>query len=203
MSKKKLALILSTSCVLLLALIILIVAAVTGDRRKEPVNSQSELVHIGYQVVGTIRDRDFEALARYISPTKGVTFTPYSTISSQNVHFTVKQVGIFGRDTTKYIWGTAEGSGRTIECTPLEYIENYVYRRNYLSAPLIGVDRIVMSGNAVENVTEYYPGCHFVDFHFPGDEKNEGMDWSTLRIVFEQEGERYYVIGIINSQWTI
>ena len=203
MTKKKTALMLSGAMVLLLALIVMLVAFIAGRGHKEPVNTQAELVHIGYEVVGCIRDRDYDQLANYVSPTKGVTFTPYSTVSEQNVHFTAKQIKSFGRDTAIYIWGVSDGVGKTIECTPQEYVEDYVYRRNYLSAPLIGVDRVVMSGNAVENVAEYYPGCHFIDFHFPGDEKNEGMDWSTLRIVLEQDGENYYVVGIINSQWTI
>jgi len=30
-----------------------------------------------------------------------------------------------------------------------------------------------------------------------------GMDWKSLRLVFEQYEGRWYLVGIINNQWTI
>ena len=43
-----------------------------------------------------------------------------------------------------------------------------------------------------------------MEYHFPGiDPKFEGMDWRSLRLVFEQKNCTWYLVGIIHAQWTI
>lgn len=86
---------------------------------------------------------------------------------------------------TVYTWGVSDGLGSLIELTPAEYFSTYVFNTDYTQAPEIGVDRILQSGNALENLTEAYPGCRFVEFHFPGlDPANAGLDWCSLKLVF-------------------
>jgi hypothetical protein len=51
---------------------------------------------------------------------------------------------------------------------------------------------------------EVYPDATVVEFHFPGfEEKYEGMDWKSLRVVVEKLDNKWYVVGIIHDQWTI
>jgi len=55
----------------------------------------------------------------------------------------------------------------------------------------------------INNIAEFYPGSSFVEYHFSGfEEKYEGMDWVSLRLVFLQEGGRWYLVGLVNDQWT-
>ena len=138
-------------------------------------------------------------------PEEGVTFTPYSTVDrDSDLRFTAAQVRQFSTDQTVYTWGVSDGLGSLIELTPAEYFSTYVFNTDYTQAPEIGVDRILQSGNALENLTEAYPGCRFVEFHFPGlDPANAGLDWCSLKLVFSPSDSCWQLVGIIHSQWTI
>ena len=85
-----------------------------------------------------------------------------------------------------------------------QYFETYVFNTDYTKAPQIGVDQIMMGGNALENLTEAYPNCRFIDFCFPQlDAANQGLDWCSLKLVFEPGETNWLLVGIIHSQWTI
>jgi hypothetical protein len=43
-----------------------------------------------------------------------------------------------------------------------------------------------------------------VEYYFPGFEAQyEGMDWKSLRLVFEQHQGSWKLVGIIHNEWTI
>ena len=82
--------------------------------------------------------------------------------------------------------------------------DRYVYDRDYTQVPQIGVDRIMTGGNALENLAEAYPGCRFVDFAFPSaDPVNDGLDWSSLKLVFQPGEFRWLLVGVVHGEWTI
>ena len=85
-----------------------------------------------------------------------------------------------------------------------QYFAAFVFNSDYTQATRIGVDQILMSGNALENVTDAYPGCRFVDFSFPGiDPAYQGIDWCSLRLVFAPGESNWLLVGIIHGQWTV
>ena len=155
-------------------------------------------------VLVSLKNRDFPAIARFVHPEKGVSFTPYSTvILNENQVFSADLVKNFQNDTNLYIWGTMDGSGEFISLTPSQYFDRFVFDRNYIDAPLIGINTIIKNGNSLENVIEAFPTGQFVEFHFPGSEENSQFDWSSLKLVFEfYNGERR-LVAIIHSEWTI
>ncbi len=152
-----------------------------------------------------IQRQDWTTLAAYVHPERGVTFTPYSTVDpASDLNFTADQIRNLAQDQTVYTWGFEDGRGDPIQMTALQYFERYVYDRDYTQVPQIGVDRIMTGGNALENLTEEYAGCRFVDFSFPSaDPVNDGLDWSSLKLVFQPEAEHWYLVGIVHGEWTI
>jgi hypothetical protein len=55
----------------------------------------------------------------------------------------------------------------------------------------------------VSNASEYFPGSVVVEYYFPGfDSKYAGMDWQSLRLVFQQENGQWYLVALVHSQWT-
>ena len=146
-------------------------------------NSSDNFPLLSSAVVRAIQERDYDTLAAFVHPEEGVTFTPYSTVDrDSDLRFTAAQVRQFSTDQTVYTWGVSDGLGSLIELTPAEYFSTYVFNTDYTQAPEIGVDRILQSGNALENLTEAYPGCRFVEFH---------------------SDSCWQLVGIIHSQWTI
>lgn len=156
-------------------------------------------------LANAMRQGDFSAVAQYVSPTKGVTFTPYSFVDPGiDRCFTAAQVAAFGSDSATYLWGAYDGSGNPMQLTPQEYWNEFVWNADYTQAPDVTVNGIAQSGLAIENVTEAYPDATFVEYHFDGlEEENEGMDWCALKLVFEQVAGQWQLIGVIHSQWVI
>ena len=148
---------------------------------------------------------DWATLAAYVHPDRGVTFTPYSTVDlDSNLNFTASQIKNLAQDETVYTWGFEDGRGDPIQMTFAQYFERYVYDRDYTQVPQIGIDRIMTGGNALENLPDAYPGCRFVDFSFPSaDPVNDGLDWTSLKLVFLPEGEHWYLVGVVHGEWTI
>lgn len=152
-----------------------------------------------------LQRQDWTTLAAYVHPERGVTFTPYSTVEPEtDLTFTADQIKNLAQDQNIYTWGFEDGRGDPIQMTLTQYFERYVYDRDYTQATEIGIDRIITGGNALENLSEAYLGCRFVDFCFPSaDPVNDGLDWSSLKLVFQPEAEHWYLVGIVHGEWTI
>ena len=163
------------------------------------------LLSAACQVNQALHDQDYAVVASYVDPVRGVTFTPYSTVNfDTDLTFTAAQIQNLAQDKTVYTWGTVDGRGSLIEQTMAQYFQSYVYDQDYTQAPQIGVDRIQMTGNALENLKDAYPDCRFVDFSYPElDPAYQGLDWCSLRLVFAPETTKWRLVGIVHGQWTI
>ena len=179
-----------------------------GDERETPVlpatKGNTELTSFALSVVEDIKNGDFQALSQVAHPELGVLFSPSATITlSTNKCFQGEQIAAFGTDTTLYVWGVLTGSGEPIELTVADYFAQFVFDRDYSAAPVIGVNRIIRSGNALENMTELLPDVKFIDFHVPGTEKEstEDYDWGSLRLGFEEYDGFLWLTVILHSGW--
>jgi len=168
----------------------------------------AELVVLAYRVLENIRDGDFYALSQVVHPEFGVVFTPGATINLvTDRRFGAEQIAALGaneEDEEIYIWGVHNDSGEPIELTPSGYIEQYVSAGDFLEASVIGVNQVIRSGNALENITDVFPDVVFVDFYLSvnGKESHEEHDWSSLRLGFEEYKGELRLIVIVHSRWT-
>ena len=190
-----------------------VVYAATGfslfkEEREKPIVSSktgnTQLAEVALRVVGIIKDGDYEALSLIAHPEFGVVFSPYATITlSTNKCFQAEHIAAFDTDTKLYVWGVYTGSGEPIELTVADYFAHFVFDRDYTAASVIGVNQIIRSGNALENITDIFRGVRFVDFHIPGSDKDsaEDYDWSTLRLGFEEYEDNLWLTVILHSGW--
>lgn len=152
-------------------------------------------------VVRAIQQRDYAALASYVDPERGLTFTAFSTVDPEvDLTFTREEVAGFAQNTTSYPWTSVSASGEIVSMTPDQFFSSYIFNVDYTQTNLIGIDRVNISGNALENVAEAYPDCRFVDFTYPGQ---DGQDWSALKLVFTPAENQWQLVGLIHSQWTV
>ncbi len=163
------------------------------------------LLNTACAVLRAIQQRDYTALAGYVHPEQGLTFTPYSTVNLEmDLTFTAAQVADFKEDENRYLWGMVSGTGEMLQMTVEEFFNSYIFNVDYTQASRIGIDRVNITGNALENVTEVYPDCRFIDFTYPGaDIANQGQDWSSLKLVFAPSESQWLLVGLIHSQWTV
>lgn len=182
-------------------------ASAASSADAEPMDPEDNFPLLGAAcaVNRCLQQQNWTAMSAYVHPERGVTFTPYSTVEPEtDLTFTADQIKNLAQDQNVYIWGFEDGRGNPIQMTILQYFERYVYDRDYTQVPQIGIDRIMTGGNALENLTESYPGCRFVDFSFPSaDPINDGLDWTSLKLVFQPEGAHWYLVGIVHGEWTI
>lgn len=157
------------------------------------------------EILKTIRDKDYGKLAGHFHPEAGVRFSPYGYIDTTNhVHFTsedfLKQLG----EDQPISWGSYDGTGKDIRMSLEEYFDKFVYEEDFLNAEQVSVNEILGTGNSLINIDQVYPGSDFTESHFPGfEEKYGGMDWRSLRLVFQIFEEEPYLVGIVHDQWTI
>lgn len=157
------------------------------------------------RTIALLKNQDLAALSALVHPTKGLRFTPYPYVDvKKDKVFTAQQVAGLAADTTVYQWGIYDGKGDPIELTYSNYYKRFIYDYDFLTAPMVGKNRAISTGNTIDNVKQAYPNGQFVEFYFPGfDPQYGGIDWSSLKLVFEQQDGTWYLVGIIHGQWTI
>ncbi|NLB51899.1 MAG: hypothetical protein GX808_03045 [Syntrophomonadaceae bacterium] len=157
------------------------------------------------QLIQAIGSKDAELIAGFIHPVKGVRFTPYTYVSPDiDQVFNQEQMKNFFDDQKVYFWGNYDGTGDEIRLTPGEYYDKFVYTEDFINAEEVGYNQVLSLGNMLENQFEVYENPIIVEYYFSGfDPKYEGIDWRSLRLVFEEYEDQWKLVGIINNQWTI
>ena len=182
-------------------------SGVSAQAAPVPLNSSDNftLLNTACYAIQALRTQDYAAVASLVHPEKGVTFTPFSTVNfDTDLNFSQSEIRNLAEDDTVYSWGFTDGQGELIKMTMEQYFASYVFNTDYSQASLIGVDQIMLSGNALENVTESYPGCRFVDFSIPSQSNSyDGLDWCSLKLVFEPGDTAWYLVGVVHGQWTV
>ena len=183
--------------------------SIFGKFREKPLSTvdtgNADLCALAYRVLGDINNGDYEALSRVAHPVHGVLFSPQATVDkSTNKQFSVAEIAAFGTDTHSYVWGIDTACGEPIEMTPDEFFAKFISYKDYSTAPIIGVNHIVRSGNALENITDVFPDSQFVEFHIPGVEQDPtcDFDWYTLRLGFEEYDGSLWLSVIVHSEWS-
>lgn len=167
--------------------------------------TKESLLYITVEVINAIKTKDFNKLAGFVHPTKGLRFSPYDNIDIETSNvFTADEVKNLLKDDKVYMWGHYDGSGEPIELNFSDYYEKFIYDVDFANPQIIGNNVVVSYGNAIDNIKEIYPESYFIELHFKGlDPKYEGMDWRSLKLVFERENDTWYLVAIVHGQWTI
>ena len=154
---------------------------------------------VSAQLVSILNDRNFNKLAELVHPTKGVRFSPYEFVEPNHRVMTAEQIRSWNYDL--YLWGNYDGSGEPIGLSFRAYYEIFVYNRDYARAPRITRNGVVGKGNTINNIREFYPQSVWVEYHFPT--LGQWNNWNSLWLVFEQVGEKWYLVGVVHGEWTI
>lgn len=104
------------------------------------------------------------------------------------------------------MWGEYDGIGGPIELSYRDYEARFVYSQDFANAEQAGYNQTLGQGSVPDNSREYYPDGIVVEYHVPGfdpqDPQYGGLDWKSLRLVFEPVGDMWYLVGVIHAEWT-
>ncbi len=172
-----------------------------GDLLVTP--AQSQVLPLAETAIRALQAKDMAALSALVHPTAGLRFSPYSFVRPEHLVFTPEQLTTLLDDPTIYNWGIFDGSGAPIEMTFADYFARFVYSKDFAEAEQVSADQRLGGGNTIDNSQEFYPGAVVVEYHLPGENPEYGgMDWQSLRLVFQQIDGAWYLAGIIHDEWT-
>ena len=167
-------------------------------------NQEPDLISTSLEVLELIKNKDYEELSSHIHPDKGVRFSPYFFVDLANHKvLTSQEVEDLSQNSALINWGTFDGTGDTISLDFNGYYNRFIFDHDYTNAQLIGNNIPVGVGNITDNVSTQYPNAEFVEYHFTGfDQQYEGMDWRSLRLIFEESNGTLYLVAIVHGEWT-
>lgn len=177
---------------------------ISSQKPTDTIADEGTLTTIATEILTTLKAKDYKAFLAYFHPTDSVLFSPYGFIDTKSSKKLTKAA--FAKlieERGSVNWGNYDGSGETIRLTAQKYIEKFVYNADYLHAEKTSYNQIIGKGNTLNNLSEIYPQHPFIEYYFSGfDTKYEGMDWTSLRLVFRQYQNNYYLVAVIHDQWT-
>jgi hypothetical protein len=156
-------------------------------------------------VLSALKSRDSTAIAGAAHPTKGVRFTAYAYVQpAVDVTLTAAQLTNAFADPTKRRWGTTDGKGDPIVLTFAEYHGQYIYTRDFATSSRTAYNRTIGGGNSPDNTSDVYPNAILFEAFDPGpDPQLTDVQWQCLRLLFEREQGRWYLVAVVHGQWTI
>ncbi|TKC03135.1 hypothetical protein [Pedobacter cryotolerans] len=167
-------------------------------------SQQDSIKATARQVLTFLKQNNYAELIKYFSA-DGVRFVPYGFIDTANSKKLTPEdfLESINKQWT-LTWGSYDGTGDPIKLSVPAYLKKFVYNADYLAAEAVGYDQIIKQGNSLNNLKTIYPNHHFIEYHFSGfDQKLDGMDWTTLRLVFEKIDGQYFLVALIHDQWTV
>jgi len=154
------------------------------------------------QVIQALANENMDEFADYVHPEHGVRFSPYVYVKTDHLTFSAEEMPDLLNDPSEYNWGEEDGTGYPIIKTSQEYIDRFVNNKDYQHPDEVVYNEDKSRGSLINNIATYYPDGVFVEYYVDYEEY-EGLDWSSLIVVmYEHDGE-WYVLGIVNDEWTI
>lgn len=183
----------------------------TAQERSDSTNTTNQstaskaevLKKVNDEILQVLKNKNYKKLAEYIHPEKGVRFSMYAFVNpKEDKTFSKADFEKYQPTKNIFIWGVHDGSGDLYKETINDYLGKWVFSKDFTTAQF-SLDKFQGEGNSLNNLEKVYPKNSFTENYIKGSEKNGEMDWKTLRFVFEEFQGKYYLVGVINDQWTI
>ena len=160
------------------------------------------LLALAKEIVSAFEARDLEKIIGKVHP-KGLRFSPYAYIEDDHLVFKPTELEGLLSSLEVYRWGVEDGSGLPIELTFKGYYENFIYDAYFVHPYQVSFNKVVGRSNTNFNIEDFYPSSNFVEFYVKGfAPKFEGMDWRSLRLIFEEDNQHWYLVAVVHDEWT-
>ncbi|KIC63776.1 hypothetical protein [Chryseobacterium taiwanense] len=167
------------------------------------VSKDQALKELNEEIIQTLKDKNYRKFADFIHPEKGVSFSMYAFVNpKEDKSFSKSNFIKYEPTKTLFTWGTLDGSGDVYKATIDNYLTKWVYSKDFATGQ-VAFNEFLGKGNSLNNLKEIYPKADFTENYIKGSEANAGMDWKSLRLVFEELQGKYYLVAVVNDQWTI
>jgi len=170
----------------------------------EPDDKRFVIEEKAHEVLKDLEGFNTVALSEHIHPTKGLRFSPHTTVLPNSDIVISKEEMLNLNLSTNRMWGYADGSGFEINMPFTEFINELMLKENFLNADTIKFNkRTEASSNSTDNLRDIYPNGQFIEYFVNGTGEFASMNWGAIRLVFEMHNDEWYIVGIIRDQWSI
>lgn len=146
---------------------------------------------------------NYGTFSDFIHPEKGVRFSMYAFVNrNEDKHFSKADFQKYFPAKTIFTWGSRDGTGEIYQATIDSYFKKWVFKKDFTQSKY-SFNTFQGNGNSLNNLKEIYPDADFTENYIAGSEKYSGMDWNSLRFVFEKFEGKYYLVAVINDEWTV
>lgn len=177
---------------------------IVNQKNTDTLVEEATLNTIATEILIALKAKDYKAFTAYFHPTDSVLFSPYGFIDIRTSKKLTKATFTKLIDERGSVnWGNYDGTGKTIRLSAQQYLDKFVYNADYLNAEKTAFNQIIGKGNSLNNLNKIYPKHPFLEYYFSGfDQKYEGMDWTSLRLVFSAYEGSFYLVAVVHDQWT-
>lgn len=180
---------------------------VTGSLKsvREPIKQTKEniLKNINAKIISSLKSKNYILFSQFIHPHNGIRFSMYAYVQPEkDKHFSREDFNRYISMPTKFTWGEKDGTGDLLVVSLQNYLQQWVFKRDFTQAQFY-LNEFKGKGNSINNLLKIYPNADFIENYIPGSKKYSGMDWNSLRFVFEEFRGKYYLVAIINDEWTV
>lgn len=173
------------------------------ETKQESFSTEVALKKTNDEILQALKVNFYDVFAKYIHPQKGVRFSMYAFVNkNDDKHFSRADFEKYYPTKTIFTWGSRDGSGEIYKATIDQYMKNWVFKKDFTKSEY-AYNKFLGSGNSLNNLKDIYPKTNFTENYISGSEKSSGMDWNALRFVFEEFEGKYYIVAVINDEWTI
>jgi len=177
--------------------------SVSVPGKSPEISKEETLQTMNNNLLQFLKNKNYQKLASYIHPEKGITFSMYAFVDpSSDKHFSKEDFLKYLPTQEKFTFGEKDGSGEKYITTIQNYLMNWVWQKDFSQSKYEWNGKI-SHGNTLENAKQVYPKADITVNFVPGTKEMSEMDWGSLAFVFEEFNGRYFLVAIINDRWTI
>lgn len=178
----------------------------TKDETKKIADSTVKVDYllVAQNVLKSVKDKNFDAFVEFVHPTEGVRFSVSAVVDvKHDKSLTKAQILDLKKSKKKTKWAIHEAIGDPINLNINDYFNQYFYDVDYLKLAKNQLNKSTLNPSSPSNIKEIYPSLNYVEFYYAGDgNKYSGLDWKNLTLVFKNESDKTYLVGVIHSEWT-
>ena len=176
--------------------------SITAVPQPQKLNKNEQLKNLNSEILAALKSKNYNRFSEFIHPEKGIRFSMYAYVQpGKNKHFSREDFIRYISTSTKFTWGEKDGSGDLLVIPLKEYLETWVSKRDFTKSEFY-LNEFKGTGNSLNNLKQIYPDKDFTENYIPGSEKYGGMDWNSLRFVFEDFQGEYFLVAVVNDEWT-
>ncbi len=141
---------------------------------------------------------DLESLSVLVG-LDGLTLSPETFVADDSVVLTNADLVEPGSGDLE--WGSEPGTGDPIVMSIQEFIDQLAGSPALTSTEVVGYDVTVGSGTTINNLADRFPGAAVVEYHYEGTAFYGGLDWASVRFVYDVTFPNPVLLAIVQDAW--